>query len=86
MNVLPSLMTWGSVKVLEQAACVCGGKFTCVFHAVTPIIGLAMVVVVFGYLLSIFRMKYGGYPYRFVGGVVVQVMKLCAPPSSFLFR
>ena len=24
-----------------------------------------MVVIVFGYLLSIFRMKYGGYPYRF---------------------
>lgn len=33
--------------------------------AVSPIIGLAMVVIVFGYLLSVFRMKYGGYPYRY---------------------
>ena len=33
---------------------------------VTPIVGLGMVVVVFGYLLSIFRMKYGGYPYSFL--------------------
>ena len=30
----------------------------------TPMIGLGMVVLVFGYLLSIFRMKYQGYPYR----------------------
>jgi hypothetical protein len=31
---------------------------------VTPIVGLSIVVLVFGYLLSVFRMKYGGYPYR----------------------
>ena len=31
---------------------------------VTPIVGLSLVVLVFGYLLSVFRMKYGGYPYR----------------------
>lgn len=30
----------------------------------TPVVGLGVVVIVFGYLLSIFRMKYGGYPYR----------------------
>lgn len=33
---------------------------------VTPMIGLGIVVVVFGYLLSIFRMKYQGYPYSFL--------------------
>lgn len=27
-------------------------------------VGLAIVVLVFGYTLSIFRMKYHGYPYR----------------------
>lgn len=27
-------------------------------------VGLAIVVLVFGYTLSIFRMKYQGYPYR----------------------
>lgn len=32
----------------------------------TPMIGLAMVVLIFGYLLSIFRMKYQGYPYSFL--------------------
>uniref|UniRef100_A0A1X7VP25 Magnesium transporter protein 1 n=1 Tax=Amphimedon queenslandica TaxID=400682 RepID=A0A1X7VP25_AMPQE len=32
----------------------------------TPVIGLIIVVVVFGYLLSIFRAKYGGYPYSFL--------------------
>lgn len=31
---------------------------------VAPIIGLALVVLDFGYILSIFRMKYQGYPYR----------------------
>ena len=31
---------------------------------ITPIIGLALVVLDFGYILSIFRMKYQGYPYR----------------------
>ena len=31
---------------------------------VAPIIGLGLVVLDFGYLLSIFRMKYHGYPYR----------------------
>lgn len=30
----------------------------------TPMVGLALVVLDFGYLLSIFRMKYQGYPYR----------------------
>ena len=30
----------------------------------TPMVGLALVVIDFGYLLSIFRMKYQGYPYR----------------------
>ena len=34
--------------------------------AVIPIVGLALVVLVFGYMLSIFRMKYHGYPYRLV--------------------
>ena len=34
------------------------------FLLVTPIVGLSLVVLVFGYLLSVFRMKYGGYPYR----------------------
>lgn len=34
--------------------------------AVIPIVGLALVVLVFGYMLSIFRMKYQGYPYRSV--------------------
>lgn len=33
---------------------------------VTPIVGLSLLVLVFGYLLSVFRMKYGGYPYRYV--------------------
>jgi oligosaccharyltransferase complex subunit gamma len=33
---------------------------------VTPIVGLSLVVLVFGYLLSVFRMKYGGYPYSFL--------------------
>jgi len=33
---------------------------------VIPIVGLALVVLVFGYMLSIFRMKYQGYPYRLV--------------------
>jgi hypothetical protein len=32
----------------------------------TPIAGLFIVVIVFGYLLSIFRAKYGGYPYSFL--------------------
>lgn len=36
------------------------------FFSVTPIVGLALVVLVFGYILSVFRMKYGGYPYRLV--------------------
>ena len=31
---------------------------------VAPIIGLALVVLDFGYILSVFRMKYQGYPYR----------------------
>ena len=43
--------------------------------AVTPIIGLSLVVLVFGYLLSVFRMKYGGYPYRYIlYGVTVRIM------------
>lgn len=46
--------------------CVCDDKTVPLTSVVTPIVGLGMVVVVFGYLLSIFRMKYGGYPYRFV--------------------
>ncbi len=29
-------------------------------------VGLGIVVIVFGYLLSIFRLKYQGYPYRYV--------------------
>lgn len=33
---------------------------------VAPIIGLGLVVLDFGYILSIFRMKYHGYPYRWV--------------------
>ena len=33
---------------------------------VAPIIGLGLVVLDFGYILSIFRMKYQGYPYRCV--------------------
>lgn len=33
---------------------------------VAPIIGLALVVLDFGYILSIFRMKYQGYPYSFL--------------------
>lgn len=33
---------------------------------VTPMIGLGLVVLVFAYLLSIFRMKYQGYPYSFL--------------------
>lgn len=33
---------------------------------VSPMIGLGIVVVVFSYLLSIFRMKYQGYPYSFL--------------------
>ncbi len=32
----------------------------------TSVFGLVIVVVVFGYLLSIFRLKYDGYPYRYV--------------------
>lgn len=31
---------------------------------VAPMIGLGLVVLDFGYILSIFRMKYQGYPYR----------------------
>jgi len=31
---------------------------------VAPMVGLGIVVIFFGYLLSIFRMKYQGYPYR----------------------
>lgn len=37
---------------------------------VAPIIGLGLVVLDFGYILSIFRMKYHGYPYRCVGSFV----------------
>ncbi|XP_064404958.1 magnesium transporter protein 1-like [Halichondria panicea] len=33
---------------------------------VTPMVGLGIVVIVFGYLLSIFRLKYQGYPYSFL--------------------
>jgi len=36
------------------------------FQKYAPMVGLALVVIDFGYLLSIFRMKYQGYPYRFV--------------------
>ena len=32
---------------------------------IAPLIGLALVVLDFGYILSIFRMKYQGYPYRY---------------------
>lgn len=31
----------------------------------TSVFGLGIVVVVFGYFLSLFRMKYEGYPYRY---------------------
>lgn len=31
---------------------------------IVPVVGLALVVLDFGYILSIFRMKYQGYPYR----------------------
>ena len=41
-------------------------KSVLVSHPVTPIFGLAIVVIVFGYILSVFRMKYSGYPYRYV--------------------
>ena len=34
---------------------------------IAPMIGLGLVVLDFGYILSIFRMKYQGYPYRWVG-------------------
>ncbi len=34
------------------------------FQKYAPMVGLALVVLDFGYLLSIFRMKYQGYPYR----------------------
>ena len=47
-----------------------GDKFTVLeemgIQKYTPMIGLCVVVLVFGYLLSIFRMKYGGYPYSFL--------------------
>lgn len=32
---------------------------------VMPMVGLGLVVLDFGYILSIFRMKYHGYPYRY---------------------
>ena len=53
--------------------CVCVCVCVCVYILilpsslpVVPIVGLALVVLVFGYMLSIFRMKYHGYPYRLV--------------------
>ena len=38
--------------------------FVYMYFAGSYMVGLAIVVLVFGYTLSIFRMKYQGYPYR----------------------
>ena len=47
-----------------------GDKFTILedigIQKYAPLAGLAIVVLTFGYLLSIFRMKYQGYPYSFL--------------------
>ena len=47
--------------VVFPVSCTNGGY---VLPTDTSVFGLAVVVIVFGYLLSIFRMKYDGYPYR----------------------
>ena len=57
------------------------------FQKYAPMVGLALVVIDFGYLLSIFRMKYQGYPYRFVVFYSDFLLMIFSFPScSFLFR
>ena len=78
-NVTDAVMALGMILLNE--------RFSLFEHygmqKVAPMIGLAIVVLDFGYLLSIFRMKYHGYPYRCVGLVHGQ---LCNLSSMFLFH
>lgn len=65
---------WYFWRIGNTERCVLEG--VCIYHSddnfsVTPMVGLGIVVIVFGYLLSIFRLKYQGYPYRYVNSHIV---------------
>lgn len=58
---------------------------TCVFFSsVTPIVGLSLLVLVFGYLLSVFRMKYGGYPYRYMCMYICSLIQYAYSPNMYV--